>query len=156
MIKRLILFLLLASAAWWVYTEGLPKLRQRVDHLGEPLKPSVGMGASPEDVLCLQAARQALGAVSSKLGSVPPPPLDGDMWAQTLLSAGSEISEAESPCRCSTPACGKALDALNELEAAVNQIHGMISGSTSSYGNPANHLERAEQLLDEARDLAGG
>jgi hypothetical protein len=156
MVKRVILLLLIATGGWWLYDGGLAKLRHRVDRFGSPLKPAANLGGNAEDVLCLQAARRALQSISSELGALPPPPLDGDVWSAVLLRAGGEISDAEGPCRCSSPACGRALEALGELRSAVQQIDGMIRGQSSAFGNPASHLENAEQMLDQARNLSGG
>jgi hypothetical protein len=153
-VKRIVLFLLIVTGAWWLYNGGAASIGNRLEDFGGGLQPAVRMDADPEDVLCLQGARDAYSQISSDLSRLPPPPLDEEVWRSILLDANWQVRQAQSVCGCPSHACSKARQALEELNGAVRTVEGMVSGTRA--GNPASALERADELLSDARRLASG
>jgi len=153
-VKRIVLFLLIVTGAWWLYNGGAASIGNRLEDFGSDLQPPVSMDADPEDVLCLQGARDAHSRISSELSRLPPPPLDEEVWRSILLDANWQVRQAQSVCGCPSHACSKARQALDELGQAVRVVDGMVGGSR--VGNPATALERADELLKDARRLASG
>jgi len=151
-VKRIILFLLIAAGAWWLYNGGGASIGNRIEAFGTGLQPAVGMDADPEDVLCLQGARDAYDNIASEIRRLPPPPLDEQTWGGVTLDLSYKIRQAESDCGCATHACAKARQGLSELRNVVRTLNDMIGGR--SVGNPATPLERADQLFNDARRLA--
>jgi hypothetical protein len=151
-IKRIILFLLIATGGWWLYNGGAVSLGNRIEAFGTGLQPAVGMDADPEDVLCLQGARDAYDEISSEIRRLPPPPLDEQTWGNVALDLDYKIRQAESDCGCATHACAKARQALSELHSVVRTLDDMIGGR--GVANPATPLERADNLLNDSRRLA--
>lgn len=152
MVKRIVLFLLIVTGAWWLYNGGAASIANRLEQFGGGLQPAVSMDADPEDVLCLQGAREAWDKVAGEIRRLPPPPVDEEMWRSILLDASWQIRQAQSVCGCPSNACAKARQALDEVGEAVRTVEGMISGTRA--GNAATPLERADQLLRDARRLA--
>jgi hypothetical protein len=151
-IKRIILFLLIASGGWWLYNGGAASIGNQIEAFGTGLQPAASMDAEPEDVLCLQAARDAYSDLASEIRRLPPPPLDEQTWRGVALDSDNRIRQAEVDCGCPSHACAKARQALSELHNVVRTLDDMIGGR--SVANPATPLERADNLLNDARRLA--
>ena len=83
------------------------------------------------------------------------PPFDLADWGASVNKVEMKIYEANSDCRCSAPGCSEARQALLEIESLLAAFDGMIRGDSSGFSNPADRMQEADRLLEEARYAAG-
>ena len=83
------------------------------------------------------------------------PPVDVDSWSSAQWEIDSEIQSAESACYCPAPACQSATEALAAMRELVDNLDGMVRGTSPGFANPANQQARIFDLLDAARSSAG-
>ena len=107
-IKRLIVILIVAGAAYVLYTQRGSFVRTAGR---SPVSPS-SPGAN-----CIASAEMAYNKVSSAASLVTRPPVDSSAWQSAESSAASAISSAESAC--SSPADDKERQVADEVRSAL-------------------------------------
>jgi hypothetical protein len=145
---KLLALAIIAVITWYVLTQGLPWLKTELG-----AGPTGGDEAG-ESEFCIAQASAASDSVADELVPAARPPIDSAIWGTVLLRVAGDLAAAERACACPTAACGKALDAVMELRAVYDGIDNIARGNPMGMSNPARNQERANELLNEARQLA--
>lgn len=151
---RILSLAIVAFLIYIVLTQGLPWLKGQ---LGAESGGEASGGGGEREYRCVETAWQANETLISQIRSFSRPPVDAEMWGVAFAEVMRDIGTAEVECgTCLTAACGKAGTAAAELRDLAMQFDGVVRGDASGWSNPARQQERINQLLDDARTLAGG
>ncbi len=149
MLGRLLALAILAIAAYYVITEGWPRLREHLEARGSF---TAGSGAeADESRLCVAAASAARDTVTAELLPTARPPVDPAVWSTIAVRVAQALAEADRACFCTSLACAKSSEAVGELRRLFDMFDEMARGDAVGIANPATRLERVDGLLEEAR-----
>jgi hypothetical protein len=105
-------------------------------------------------VACVFEARQANDYWGSNIHTFANPPYDAQAWDTFKSNVEQRLSSAESKCRCSDPACTRAIEGMNELRTMVSEIDAAVRSDAGAPTDLVQRQERVDQALDAARDAA--
>ena len=138
---------IIAVIVYFALTRGMPWLETAMDKgAGVP-------GAGGDSIACVSEAGAAADTVVEELLPAARPPVDAGVWGSALTRGARVLAAAENACACSTPACAKGQEAVQELRGLYDELDDMARGNPLGFGNPARRSERVYELLDQARDL---
>jgi hypothetical protein len=147
--RRLLGLAILGLAIYFVATEVLPQLQNRMDRLGD-----FHPGTTGGDVAtCVAHARDANSGVIDVLRSVRPGSLSRDGWERRRRRLDSMITGAERFCLCHLPACDHASQALDILRQQVDDFEAAVAGRGAPL-NAGRTQARIERLLERAESAA--
>lgn len=148
---RVAQLLFLAIVAFFVITEGVPRIRQWVEGVSpEKVKGRADPSLDPSGY-CVHLAHQAGASVARELRSVAPPPADVSGWWDAGDEIESRVRTAETACSCASDACTAASRALGEIRALVEEANRLLQGETGVVPNFARRLDEIDVLLERAR-----
>lgn len=153
---RLASLLVLAGLLYVGYTQALPWIEARLETLDRGAETR---GASAEDDQarrCVRLAQQANDTFADLMRQFSRPPIDRQQWTGAFLAISGEVGSAQTACACAEDACGPAAEAMSELRELTLSFDGIARGTARGTSNPASRQARVEELLTEARRLAGG
>lgn len=148
MLGKLLALAIVAIIAYYALTEALPWIKSR---MAPDTQTSTEASGSH---FCIDRAAAAGSTVTDGLVANARPPVDTEVWGRVLVRVEGNLAEAERACSCPTAACGKASESIDELRAMVDFFDEIARGNPLGISNPATRMERVNQLLDEARQMA--
>lgn len=148
--KTLLGWLLILGLAYFAWTEGWPWLQAELDRLGEGSR-SVAAAGSDEASRCVTLATDASRSFAGGLGRFIDPPVDTGAWMRFAGQVQARRRQASDACGCSDEACAPAREAMTQLESLLQDLDGVVRGSTDAFFNPATRQQRIDELLDQAR-----
>jgi hypothetical protein len=154
MVSRIVKLAVIVAIVYFGYTQVRPWLQDLKTGPGG----SGSAGISPDDGganRCIDLASRASSTLGSEMRQYNKPPFDLANWSATVNKVEMRIYEADSDCRCSAPGCSEARQALSQIKNLLAQFDGMVRGDPSGFTNPADQLQEADRLLQEARFAAG-
>ena len=150
MVQRLLALAILAVAAYFVITAGLPWLQARTGSAGG----GADGGGGSDSFLCIDQASAASDTIAGEVVPNARPPVDSGLWGTALVRAAGALARAEEACTCPSAACASGYEAVAELRAMFDELDDIARGNPAGFGNPARRQERVYDLLDEARARA--
>ncbi|MDH3211666.1 MAG: hypothetical protein OEM05_04190 [Myxococcales bacterium] len=151
---RVIQLLFLALLLFFVLTEGIPYIRDRVEGITPAKVSGREIEGSSESATCVRLAHQVNAYVNQQVVAASEPPGDPGLWGDSLGRIENELSEAEQACSCPTQACDTARRALREISALTANVDRLFGGDGSVAGALARRQESINALLEQARVLA--
>jgi hypothetical protein len=149
--RRFVTLAILAAAAYYGYTELLPKYRSHQQ--SQAAEEQAGQDTQ-QALHCVTVAESANSDFARGMRQFTQPPVDTGLWSTFMIQTGGQLSSADSACRCPHEACLTATAALLEQRSLLNQFDNMIRGTSAGISNPATSLERIHNLLARARSEA--
>lgn len=150
---KLLTLAVVIVVVYFVYTQGLPWIEERLDGPGAA-STAVGEEGSPGGSGCIDAAEGANRVLHGELVRFGRPPIDPNAWSMAYQSISRAISTAEVDCSsCFGQACRSAQEALAEMRGLALQFDDAARGEAHGWSNPASAQERIDSLLDQARSL---
>jgi hypothetical protein len=154
MVSRIVKVIVVIVVVYFGYTQVVPWIKS---FAGGP-----GSAGSTDSAFndggagrCIDLASRASSTLGSELRQYTKPPFDLVDWSATVHKVEMKIYEADSDCRCSAPGCSEARQALSEVKSLLATFDSMVRGDATGFSNPADQLQEADRLLDEARFAAG-
>ena len=150
--RGLIKLAILATVAYFGYTELLPRYRSYQQS-------KVADEQADQDAQqahhCVSVAESVASDFAREIRRFSRPPVDTGLWSTFMVQTSGQLSSADSACRCPDAACISAAAALLEQRRLLNQFDGMVRGTSTGISNPAVSTERINHLLTRARSEAG-
>ena len=154
MVSRIVKLAVVVAVVYFGYTQILPWIQDIRTGPG-----GSGSAASGFDdggaARCIDLARRASSTLGSEMRRYTKPPFDLADWSASVNKVEMKIYAADSDCRCSAPGCDRARQALSEIKGVLAHFDNMVRGDASGFSNPADQLQEADRLLEEARYAAG-
>ncbi len=145
--RTLLKLLVLAAIVVAAYKYGGPALRRlRGDRAAS------GPTFETDVSACLEAARRGSEAVGEAARYARPETRSA--WEGAAADAAASITEARTACFCEGTACRRAEQALDALDDVLAAYRRFFEEDRAAFVNPASSMERAQNLLAEARTLA--
>lgn len=154
MVVRIIKVAVVIVIVYFGYTQLVPWIKSVGGGPGEAGSADTGF-ADGGARRCIDLASRAGSTLGSEMRKYAKPPFDLADWGATVNKVEMKIYEANSDCRCSAPGCSEARQALSEMESMLASFDGMVRGDSSGFANPADRMQEADRLLEEARYAAG-
>ena len=154
MVIRIIKLAVVIVIVYFAYTQVLPWVKNFGGGIGDTGSSETGFSDGGAR-RCIDLTSRASSTLGSELRQYTKPPFDLVDWSATVHKVEMKIYEADSDCRCSAPGCSEARQALSEIKSLLATFDGMIRGNTSGFSNPAEQLQEADRLIEEARYAAG-
>lgn len=150
--RGLIKLAILAAVAYFAYTELLPRYRAHQESRAAHEEADQDRQQARH---CVSLAESVCRDFGGEIRRFARPPVDAGMWSTFMIQTSSQLSRADSACRCPHRACTSAAAALLEQRRLLNQFNAMVRGTNTGISNPAVSLERINNLLARARSEAG-
>jgi len=154
MVSRIVKVVVVIALVYFGYTQVVPWIKSvggGSEGSGSAESAFPDAGASR----CIDLASRASSTLGSEMRRYAKPPVDLAEWGATVNKVEMKIYAADSECRCSEPGCSEARQAMSEIKSLLATFDGIVRGDTSGFSNPANQLQEADRLLEEARFAAG-
>jgi hypothetical protein len=154
MVSRIVKVIVVIAIVYFGYTQVVPWIKSVGGGPGGTGNTDTGFddGGARR---CIDLAARASSTMGSEMRQYTKPPFDLVDWSATVNKMEMKIYAADSDCRCSAPGCSEARQALSEIKSLLATFDGMVRGDTTGFTNPANQLQEADRLLEEARYAAG-
>ena len=154
MVSRIVKVIVVIAIVYFGYTQVVPWIKSVG---GGPGGAGSADSAFPDGGAsrCIDLASGASSTLGREMRRYAKPPFDLAEWGATVNKVEMKIYAADSDCRCSAPGCSEARQALSEIKSLLATFDGIVRGDTSGFSNPANKLQEADRLLEEARYAAG-
>jgi hypothetical protein len=148
--KTILKLLVLAALgyAFWIY--GLPWVERTVGRSQSPVSsPAPGAGGE-----CVQMAARASESLHDDLMEEARSLYEDAQWSQLVAGVENALFTARESCKCKLESCGLARDALADLSYVFDTARASDRTSQSIPLDQSRRLEKANQTLWEAYDLA--
>ncbi|HEX2462984.1 MAG TPA: hypothetical protein VHR17_00085 [Thermoanaerobaculia bacterium] len=146
-LNKIINFVLLVVAVWFLWTSVIPWFRGLGSGPGSRSYVEAGKG---EEGDCVMAARNAAEVFAEEMRSFSKPPIDLDAWDRTYLRIENRIAAADDECDCSRPACYTAQGALGSLRELGDDFSAAARGDGTPPINGASTINQVYDTLDHA------
>ncbi|HYI12639.1 MAG TPA: hypothetical protein VEK57_26545 [Thermoanaerobaculia bacterium] len=144
---RIIKLVVVAAIVFGLWKYGLPWVKKLGGNDTPKTTISRGGGGG-----CARSAERASETWGGGIRQFANPPADLNAWSNFRGNVESGINAAEADCGCQAESCRKALSAMRDLRALVNDFDSTIRNGTSA----SDFVQRQESIdnqINEAADL---
>jgi hypothetical protein len=134
-VKTLLVVIIIAAAAWYLWT-----------HYGNNHRDTVANAGATATESCTAAARAAADTWGSGVGHFANPPYDTGAWDEFRSRVEDQARRAQEKCLCGEASCTSNRSAMSELRSLVAEM----DTSLRSGSPPPSDLVQRQEAIDNA------